>query len=77
MSEFHAEAPQAIASERLAQGPYVVARAGVEPATLRMIGVNSTNATPHPTHYITNIFEITCILQPKHHTNLFAFDSPK
>src|SRR6218665_120444 len=29
--EFHAEAPQATVSEGLAQGPYVAARAGVEP----------------------------------------------
>jgi len=34
VSEFHAEAPQAIASEGLAEGPYVVARAAFEPATL-------------------------------------------
>ena len=32
--EFHAEAPQATVSKGLAQGPYVVARAGVEPMTL-------------------------------------------
>src|SRR6218665_1633050 len=37
--EFHAEGPQATASEGLAQGPYVAARAGFEPATLRTIGV--------------------------------------
>ena len=30
----HAEAPQATGSEELAQGPYVAARAGFEPATL-------------------------------------------
>jgi len=35
VSEFHAEAPQATASEVLAQFPYVAARAGFEPATLR------------------------------------------
>ena len=29
--EFHAVAPQAIASEGLAQGPYVATRAGFEP----------------------------------------------
>src|SRR6218665_2252103 len=34
--EFHAEAPQATVSEGLAQGPYVAARAGVEPTTLRL-----------------------------------------
>jgi len=33
--EFHAEAPQANASEGLAQGPYVAAGAGFEPATLQ------------------------------------------
>jgi len=31
VSEFHAEAPQATVSEGLARGPYVAARAGVEP----------------------------------------------
>ena len=35
VSEFHAEAPQATASEGLAQGPYVAARVGVKPMTLR------------------------------------------
>ena len=35
VSEFHSEAPQATASEGLVQGPYVAARAGFEPATLR------------------------------------------
>ena len=35
MSEFHAEAPQASVSEGLAQGPYVMARAGFEPMTLQ------------------------------------------
>ena len=56
-SEFHAEATQATASERLAQGPYVVARVGFEPMTFRTKGVESTNestnesTTPHYTHY--------------------------
>ena len=31
-----AEAPRAIVSEGLAQGPYTAARAGFEPVTLRM-----------------------------------------
>jgi len=31
VSEFHAEAPQATASEGLVQGPYVTARAELEP----------------------------------------------
>jgi len=33
--EFHTEALQATASEGLAQGPYMVARAGVRPMTLK------------------------------------------
>ena len=49
VSEFHAEAPQAIASERLAQGPYVAARAGFEPTTLRSKGIEFTNAPPRLT----------------------------
>ena len=36
----HAEAPQATASEGLAHGPYVAARAGFEPATHRTKGNN-------------------------------------
>jgi len=46
VSEFHAEAPQATASERLAQGHYVVARAGFEPTTFQTKGVKSTHE-PH------------------------------
>ena len=48
MPEFHAEAPQATVSEELAQGPYVAAREGVEPMTLRTKGADSTNALPMP-----------------------------
>ena len=48
MSEFHSEVPQAISSEGLAQGPYVTARAGFEPATLRTKGDESTNDPPLP-----------------------------
>src|SRR6218665_622198 len=47
--EFHAEAPQATVSEELVQGPYMVARAGVEPMAIRTKGVNSTNAPPSTT----------------------------
>ena len=46
VSVFHSEAPQVTASEGLAQGPYVAARAGFEPMTLRAKVINSTNA-PH------------------------------
>ena len=48
VSEFYAETPQATVSEGRAQGPYVAARAGVEPMTLRTKGVDSTNAPPTP-----------------------------
>src|SRR6218665_3882869 len=48
--EFHAEAPQATVSEELAQGPYVAARAGFEPTTLRLKAIDSNNAPPRPTH---------------------------
>jgi len=47
--EFNAKAPQATVSAGLAQGPCVVARAGFKPATLRMKGVESTNALTRPT----------------------------
>ena len=43
MSEFHAEAPQATASEGLAQGPYVAARVELELATLWTKGAEFTN----------------------------------
>ena len=45
---FHAETLQATASEGLAQGPYVTARAGFDPATLWSKGIDSTNAPPCP-----------------------------
>ena len=49
VSEFHAEAhAQATVSKGLAQGPYVAARAGVEPTTLRLKVIDSTNAPPRP-----------------------------
>ena len=47
--EFHAKAPQATASEELAQGPYVAARAGFEPTTLWSTGIDSTNEPKRPT----------------------------
>src|SRR6218665_267033 len=47
-SEFHAEAPQTTVSEELSQGPYVAARASVEPTTLRTKDVDSTHAPPKP-----------------------------
>jgi len=47
VSEFHAEAPRAIASEGLAQGPYATARVGFEPATLESQGTELE--PPRPT----------------------------
>src|SRR6218665_1224578 len=41
--------PQATAGKGLAQGPYVVARAGVEPTTLRLKIIVSTKAPPRRT----------------------------
>ena len=46
VSEFHAEAPQAIASEGLAQGPYVATRAEVEP-TVESHRLNQCATTSH------------------------------
>src|SRR6218665_1232974 len=46
--EFNAEATQATVGERHAQCPYVAAREGVEPMTLRTKSVDSTNVTPTP-----------------------------
>src|SRR6218665_1444769 len=40
---------QATAGKRLAKGPYVAARAGVEPTTLRLKVIVSTKAPPCPT----------------------------
>src|SRR6218665_1543729 len=55
--EFHAEAPQAIVSEGLAQIPYVGARAGVEPMTLQTKGADSTNVPPCPTMlYLDHVY---------------------
>src|SRR6218665_62990 len=50
--KFHAEAPQATASEGFAQGPYVAAKAGFEPTTLGSKGNESTNESPCPTNDI-------------------------
>src|SRR6218665_2505390 len=49
VSEFHAEAHRQRAGKKLAQGPYVTARAGVEPTTLRLRVIASTNAPSRPT----------------------------
>jgi len=58
VSEFHAKAPQAIVSEGLAQGPFMTARAGFKPATLRTKGAESTNEPLRSTnaqYYMTTL----------------------
>src|SRR6218665_2660813 len=42
---------QAIVGKGLAQGPYMAARAGVEPTTLRLKAIDSTKAPPCPTYH--------------------------
>ena len=49
MPEFHAEAPQATASEGLAEGPYVAARVGFKPTTLQSTAIDLTTEPPRPT----------------------------
>ena len=60
MSEFHAKAPQATASEGLAHGPYVAARAGFEPMTLWTNGVESANEPPCPTEVVLQCTLYVC-----------------
>src|SRR6218665_4153030 len=61
---------QATAGKGLAQGPYVAARARVEPTTLRLKGIVSTKAPPRPT--ILNPYAVKgiCNCKPKHHLSL-------
>src|SRR6218665_73480 len=49
VSEFHAEAPQATASEGLVQGPYMATSTRFEPTSLRTKGDKSTNEPPRLT----------------------------
>jgi len=65
--EFHANAPQATVNEGLAQGPYVVARAGVKPMTLRTKGVNCI-LTDLPHKLLSNSFG--CFLHEFFQTHL-------
>src|SRR6218665_3000378 len=55
VSELHAQAPQATASEGLAKGPNVATRAGFEPTTLWTKGVESTNEQPCPKTHTVDI----------------------
>ena len=61
MSEFHAEVLQATASEGLAHGPYVVARLGHEPVSLRTQGAEHTTEPPHPHFYLLLLTFITLL----------------
>ena len=47
---------QATAGKGPAQGPYMAARAGVEPTTLRLRVIASTNAPPFPTLPLWDLF---------------------
>ena len=53
--EFYAKAPQVTASVGLAQGPYVAAGAGFEPATLCTKGAESTTAPRHPVGFYSQV----------------------
>ena len=41
----------------IAQGPYMAARVGVEPTTLRLKAIDSTKAPPCPTAYSNDVLE--------------------
>src|SRR6218665_2166485 len=74
--EFHAEAPQATVSKGLAQDPYVAARAGVKPKTLRTKGVDSTKVPPHPTlSCVVLTASVVFELVPINKLNKFRFKS--
>ena len=52
---------QAIMSEGLAQGPYMAARVGVEPASFRTEGTAHHHSTNHATYFFSRIFsELKC-----------------
>ena len=51
---------QATAGKGLAQGPYVTARAGVEPTTLRLKVIDSTKAPSRPTYVPYMFLKPTC-----------------
>src|SRR6218665_919816 len=70
--EFHAEVPQATMSEGLAQGPYLVARVGVETMNLRTKGVDSTNVPPTPHNYLMYIAFLILSRILLHQDNSFA-----
>src|SRR6218665_1712311 len=46
---------QATVGKELAQGPYVAARARVEPTTFRLKVIDSTNVNPRPTSNVSRL----------------------
>ena len=68
VSEFHANAPQATASDGLAQGPYIVARAGFEPATFRRKASNlpMSHHVPQPFDCLDQITAYETMLLVRH-----------
>src|SRR6218665_3494595 len=54
---------QATAGKGLAQGPYMAARAGGEPTTLRLKVIDSTKAPPCPTSINMSIFKLISVSQ--------------
>ena len=57
------QSAQATVSKGLAQGSYVAARAGVEPTTLRLRVIDSTNASPRPVWWLIIISIIRFIFK--------------
>src|SRR6218665_655645 len=49
---------QATVGKGLVQGPYMAARAGVEPTTLRLKAIDSTKAPPCPTIHISGFIRV-------------------
>ena len=67
MLEFHAEVPQATASEGRAQGSYMAARAGFEPACLNCLFIYAALCEREEVTRIMSSFWITkrhCIIVP-------------
>src|SRR6218665_2722385 len=67
------QSAQVTVGKGLAQGPYMAARAGVEPTTLRLTAIDSTKAPPCPTMLLPNgasASRLTC-KQTKDNLNIF------
>ena len=52
------QSAQATAGKGLAQGPYAVARAGVEPITLRLKVIVSSKVPPRPTNHMILVYHV-------------------